>query len=138
MRRWLLLIPTIPPGRRTSRWWSGRWADPVRYGFVGLGNLGVHLACSLARAGFEVGVFDLNVDSTAPAVTAGACRSESLEALAAASDALITCLPSPAASRQVLETALPRLRAGSTWIEMSTNDYVEVQKLAADAQRRGV
>ena len=31
----------------------------MRYGFVGLGHLGKHLAANLARGGFEVGVFDL-------------------------------------------------------------------------------
>jgi 3-hydroxyisobutyrate dehydrogenase len=111
---------------------------PVRYGFVGLGNLGVHLASSLARAGIPVSVFDLNVDSTAPAVSAGAVQSDSLEALAASCDALITCLPSPTASQKVLDQALPMLRPGSTWIEMSTNDFVEVEILASKARERQV
>ena len=64
----------------------------MRYGFVGLGNLGVHLASSLARGGFPVTVYDLNADSTVPAIAAGATRSESLEALAAACDALIAVI----------------------------------------------
>jgi len=32
----------------------------MRYGFVGLGHLGGHLAANLARGGFDVGVYDLN------------------------------------------------------------------------------
>ncbi len=32
----------------------------MRYGFIGLGNLGQHLAVNLARGGFDVGVYDLN------------------------------------------------------------------------------
>ena len=32
----------------------------MRYGFVGLGNLGKHLAANLSRGGFDVGVYDMN------------------------------------------------------------------------------
>ena len=32
----------------------------MRYGFIGLGNLGGHLAASLLKAGFEVTVNDLD------------------------------------------------------------------------------
>jgi 3-hydroxyisobutyrate dehydrogenase len=53
-------------------------------------------------------------------------------------DALITCLPSPAASAAVLALALPAMRSGSTWIEMSTNDFVEVERVAARAAETGV
>ena len=32
----------------------------IRYGFIGLGNLGGHLAASLLRAGFQVTVHDID------------------------------------------------------------------------------
>ena len=32
----------------------------MHYGFIGLGNLGGHLAASLLRAGFDVSVHDRN------------------------------------------------------------------------------
>jgi 3-hydroxyisobutyrate dehydrogenase len=110
----------------------------LRYGFVGLGNLGKHLAANLARGGFDVGVHDLERPAAAAALTAGAHWVESIPDLAKASDCLITCLPSPAATRSVLDLALPALRAGSTWIEMSTNDFTEVEALAARANALGV
>jgi hypothetical protein len=52
-------------------------------------------------------------------------------------DGLITCLPSPKASAAVMDLALPALRAGSTWIEMSTNDFAEIEALAR-GQRLGI
>jgi 3-hydroxyisobutyrate dehydrogenase-like beta-hydroxyacid dehydrogenase len=110
----------------------------MRYGFVGLGHLGRHLAANLARGGFEVSVFDLNRGAADIVLAAGAHWGRSVAVLAGDCDCLITCLPSPAATASVLETALPAMRAGSTWIEMSTNDFAEVEALAACAQESGI
>jgi 3-hydroxyisobutyrate dehydrogenase len=110
----------------------------MRYGFVGLGSLGKHLAANLARAGFEVWVNDLKASGAEAALAAGAHWSPSISTLAEACDGLITCLPSPAATATVLGEALPRLRRGTTWIEMSTNDFAAVQSLARQAEERGV
>jgi 3-hydroxyisobutyrate dehydrogenase len=110
----------------------------LRYGFIGLGNLGKHLAASLARGGFDLAVFDLNRASADAAIAAGASWCESVPGLAKSCDALITCLPSPAASAAVMNEALPFLHAGNTWIEMSTNDFVEVERIAARVAAVGV
>jgi 3-hydroxyisobutyrate dehydrogenase len=110
----------------------------VRYGFVGLGNLGKHLAANLARGGFELGVYDLQLSAAEAVLAAGAHWSDSVPELAESCDALITCLPSPAATTAVLQLALPVLRRGGTWIEMSTNDFAEIEALAARAHDLGI
>ena len=110
----------------------------MRYGFIGLGNLGRHLATNLVRGGFDVGVYDLNRSAAAAVLVAGAQWADSIPALAATCDALITCLPSPAATAGVLDLALPALRRGSAWIEMSTNDFAKIEALAARAQELGI
>jgi 3-hydroxyisobutyrate dehydrogenase len=110
----------------------------LRYGFIGLGNLGKHLAINLARGGFDVGVYDLQRSAADAVLAAGAHWMDSILELAKVSDCLITCLPSPAATAAVLESALPALRGGSTWIEMSTNDFAEVEALAERAAERGI
>jgi 3-hydroxyisobutyrate dehydrogenase len=110
----------------------------LRYGFVGLGNLGKHLAANLARGGFELGVHDLNPGAAEAVLAAGAHWVDSIAELAQNCDCLITCLPSPAASAAVLDLALPFLRSGSTWMEMSTNDFAEIEVLAARAQERDI
>ncbi len=110
----------------------------LRYGFVGLGNLGRHLAATLARRGFDLSVFDLDRKAGEIALAAGAKWAASVAHLAAGCDALITCLPSPKASAAVMDLALPAMAAGSTWIEMSTNDFAEIEALAARAERAGV
>lgn len=110
----------------------------MRYGFVGLGHLGRHLAANLARGGFEVGIHDLDRAAGDVALAAGAKWSDSVAELASGCDALITCLPSPAATRTVMGQALPAMHPASTWMEMSTNDFVEVEQIAGGALERGI
>lgn len=107
----------------------------LRYGYVGLGNLGGHLAASLARAGFDVVVHDRDPERMAPA---GARRAASLEEVAKSVDHVITCLPSPAASEAVLAGLLPHMRPGMTWIESSTLGRDDVLRLAGLAEQSGV
>jgi 3-hydroxyisobutyrate dehydrogenase len=110
----------------------------MRYGFVGLGHLGRHLAVHLATAGFDLAVFDLSRECADPVIAAGARWTPGVAELAGQIDCLITCLPSPAATRAVLDEALPHLRRGSSWIEMSTNDFAEIEALATRAAEAGV
>ncbi len=44
----------------------------MKFGFIGLGNLGLHLATNLLEAGFAVTVFDLRRDAAAGLIEAGA------------------------------------------------------------------
>jgi len=110
----------------------------VKYGFIGLGHLGKHLAANLVRGGFEVAVHDLDQGAAAMVLAAGATWAASIPALASSCDALITCLPSPKATAAVMAQALPAMRAGTTWIEMSTNDFAEVEALATQASARKI
>jgi 3-hydroxyisobutyrate dehydrogenase len=110
----------------------------LRYGFVGLGSLGKHLALNLVKEGFEVAVHDLRRGAAEAVLAAGGHWAESIPELATISDGLITCLPTPAASAAVLDLALPALRRGSTWIEMSTNDFAEIERLAERALALGI
>ena len=110
----------------------------MRYGFVGLGNLGRPLALSLLAGGFPVDCYDLKRDAHDELVAAGATWATDVASLAAGCDALITCLTSPAATASVMDLALPVMRPDSTWIEMSTNDFVEIDRLANRAAAQGI
>jgi 3-hydroxyisobutyrate dehydrogenase len=113
----------------------------MRLGFVGLGNLGAHLARSLLRAGFTVTVHDLERERAAGLIAAGAAWDASPKQVAGRADSVITCLPSPAAVATVVEGAdgvLAGLRPGGAWIDMSTNDPDEIRRLAALAAARGI
>ncbi len=113
----------------------------MRFGFIGLGNLGRHLAASLLRADFPLTVNDRDEAAALPLLEAGAAWADSPGEVAAASDSVFTCLPSPSAVVEVLtgETGvLAGLAAGGTWIDTSTNDRHELLRLAAIAESREV
>ncbi len=113
----------------------------MRYGFIGLGNLGGALALNLRRAGFDLTVHDLDAAASRPLIEAGAAWAASPRAAAERVDAVFTCLPSPAVSERVLTGAdglLAGLKPGSTWIETSTVDAESIQRLAAIAAEQGV
>jgi 3-hydroxyisobutyrate dehydrogenase len=110
----------------------------MKYGYIGLGNLGGHLAASLLRGGFAVAVHDIDRALADRHVKVGAVWADSPKALAADVDCIITCLPSPAISESVLVEVLETLKPGSTWIEMSTLGRDEIQRLAKLAAAKGV
>ncbi|WP_417587502.1 NAD(P)-dependent oxidoreductase [Pararhodobacter oceanensis] len=115
----------------------------MAYTFIGLGNLGGHLAASLLRAGFAVTVHDRDSAQRARLEALGAVWADTPVAAVGASgggraDAVITCLPSPAVSEAVLEEILPVMRQGADWIEMSTLGRADILRLAAKAQAMGI
>jgi 3-hydroxyisobutyrate dehydrogenase len=113
----------------------------MRYGFIGLGELGGHLAASLIRAGFDVAVHDRDRAKAERHVALGARWAENPGVAALGADAVLTCLPSPAISKAVLtgeDGILSGLRRGGTWIEMSTLGSEEIHALAALAAEQGV
>jgi 3-hydroxyisobutyrate dehydrogenase len=113
----------------------------MRYGFIGLGNLGGKLAASLARNGFDLVVNDADPKSAEPLLAAGARWAATPAEVAAQVDGVITCLPSSAVSERVLtgpEGVLAGAKPGATWIEMSTIDQDTILRLAAVAAERGV
>jgi 3-hydroxyisobutyrate dehydrogenase len=112
----------------------------ARIGFIGLGNVGSKLAGNLLRHGVDLTVRDLNDAQVAALVAQGASSAASPRELAAAVDIVITCLPSPAVSAAVMEApdgVLAGLTAGKIWLEMSTTDSAEVQRLAAKVEALG-
>ena len=113
----------------------------MRLGFIGLGNLGRHLAASLLRAGFPLTVNDRDEAAAQSLLEAGAVWAGSPGEVAAASDSVFTCLPSPKAVADVVtgeSGVLEGLAPGGTWIDTSTNDRHELQRLASLAEARGI
>ena len=109
----------------------------MKIGFIGLGNVGGKLSGSLLRNGKELTVHDLNADLVSDFVSRGAMRADSPAQLMRDCDAVITCLPSPAASDAVMQEMLPEVCEGKIWMEMSTTDEAEVKRLGAMVIERG-
>ena len=109
----------------------------MKVGFIGLGNVGSKLSGSLLRNGTDLTVHDLNAELVAELVEKGAKAAESPAQLMRDCDAVITCLPSPAASDAVMQEMLPEVGPGKIWMEMSTTDEAEAKRLGAEVIRRG-
>lgn len=110
----------------------------MRLGFVGLGELGGNLAACLAKAGFDLAVHDQDQSRAARHLALGASWAPDPRALARDRDAVLTCLPSPAASGAVLVELLDTLPRGATWIELSTLGRDEIRALAALAAAKDI
>ena len=111
-----------------------------RVGFIGLGNVGGKLAGSLLRQGFELSVRDLDRAAAEPLLAHGAQWADKGRELAQISDVIVTCLPSPAASAEVMEApdgVIAGLRPETIWLEMSTTDHAEVRRLGELVEAAG-
>ncbi len=109
----------------------------MKVGFIGLGNVGGKLSGSLLRNGVDLTVHDLNEDLVNDYVAKGAKKTSGPAQLMRDCDAVITCLPSPAASDAVMQQMLPEVTTGKIWMEMSTTDEAEVKRLGAMVIERG-
>ena len=109
----------------------------MKVGFIGLGSVGGKLAGSVLRNGYDLTVHDLDAEAVAGFVERGAQDGLSPAEVMQGCDVVITCLPSPAACAAVVEAMLPHVTEGKIWLEMSTTDASEVQRLGAAVQDKG-
>ncbi len=104
----------------------------MKIGFIGLGNVGGKLAGSLLRNNFDVTVRDIDESLTNEFKKLGAKVTTSPKELAEQTDLIITSLPSPEVSAEVMESEdgiLNGLSENKIWLEMSTTDEDEVKRL---------
>ena len=104
----------------------------MKIGFIGLGNVGGKLASSLLRNNFDLTVRDLDERLTEPFKDLGAKVAKSPKELAEQTDLIITSLPSPEVSAEVMEAndgIIHGLSENKIWLEMSTTDENEVKRL---------
>jgi 3-hydroxyisobutyrate dehydrogenase-like beta-hydroxyacid dehydrogenase len=104
-------------------------------GVAGLGRMGAPIAAILSRT-FSTRAFD--IDPGRRAAVAGVTWSDSIRDLADGSDVLVTVLPGVPEMRQCLAEALPALRPGAMWLDLTSGDPSVTRELAAQAERRGV
>lgn len=112
----------------------------INIGFIGLGKAGGKLAGSLVRNGYDVILHDLDKSAANAMLNQGASWANSPAELALDADVVITCLPSPAASAEVMEGergVLNTMKPGTIWLEMSTTDEAEVKRLGAAVEEKG-
>ena len=112
----------------------------MKVGFIGLGNAGGKLAGSLLRNGFDLTVIDLNDSLVNEFVSRGASTIGSPKEMAELCDIVITCLPSPQACSEVMESKngiIAGLSHGKIWLEMSTTDEAEIRRIGLLVESAG-
>jgi len=113
----------------------------LKIGFIGLGIMGKPMAKNLIKAGHDLTVFDIVEPAVEELQKFGASRARSSEEVASRVDLLITMLPdSPDVEKAALgsEGIFEGIRAGSTYIDMSTISPVTTKKVAEAAMAKQV
>ena len=106
----------------------------MKIGFIGLGNVGGKLASNLLNNNFDLMVFDKNNEVLDQFKERGSKIATSVEELVKKNDILITCLPSPEACKDVIES--PKgiaecINENQIWMEMSTTDEDQLKRHAS-------
>jgi 3-hydroxyisobutyrate dehydrogenase len=113
----------------------------VNIGLIGLGNLGMPVGKNLLKAGYQLTVHDLRPETAVPLLNLGAVWANSPQQVGDQAQVVITILPSPAAVTAVVEGhfgLLAGMTSGSIWIDSSTNDSRELQRLATLCIAKGI
>ncbi|CAO3383025.1 3-hydroxybutyrate dehydrogenase (EC 1.1.1.30) [Azospirillum argentinense] len=108
-------------------------------GFIGLGSMGMPMACNLLARGFDLRGFDVRRESVAALEARGGRGADSAAAVAEGADALVLMVVNAAQAESVLfaQGALDRLPDGATVILMATCPPDAVAALAARVEAAG-
>eukprot|EP00123_Amoebidium_parasiticum_P015667 comp23098_c0_seq1/m.37107 comp23098_c0_seq1/g.37107 ORF comp23098_c0_seq1/g.37107 comp23098_c0_seq1/m.37107 type:complete len:329 (-) comp23098_c0_seq1:733-1719(-) len=112
-----------------------------KVGFIGLGNMGGHMAANLLKAGHSVTVYDIFPEATSKLAKQGAGVAECVAEIAQKSDAIITMLPS---SPHVLgvydieQGLLNQSKEGTLLIDASTIHPGVARQVGSKAKERGL
>ena len=115
--------------------------EKMPVGVIGLGAMGMGIAMSLLRKGFEVHVCDLRPDAVQCLVEAGGHRAESPAAMAKVVEVLITVVVTAEQTETVLfgeQGAAPHLKPGSVLIASATVSPEFAQSLGKRLDELGV
>ena len=112
----------------------------MKIGFIGLGNVGAKLANSLLRNKFDLTVLDIDNKILDQFKKNGAKIANNPEDLSRNVDLIITSLPSPKISAEIMEGEngiLKGLSKDKIWLEMSTTDEKEIKRLGNLVLKKG-
>ena len=114
----------------------------MKIGFIGLGVMGAPMAQNLQSSGqHELLVCDIDPQRVALLEKQGAEAVQSIAAIAAQADVVLTSLPGPRQIEAVgfgVDGLLANMRPGSAWIDLSTNDLPCAAKIAETALAAGI
>jgi 3-hydroxyisobutyrate dehydrogenase-like beta-hydroxyacid dehydrogenase len=109
-------------------------------GFIGVGQMGIHMAGRLLEAGYGVTIYDINETAVARLVQRGARRAETPAAVASAAEIVLASLPTPDIVRSVAlsETGVIGGSKVKTFIDLSTTGPVTAKEVAVALAAKGI
>lgn len=128
--------PNQHPGQAKLARRSGK-----RAAVIGVGAMGLGMAQSLARAGFDVAGYDIAPDALEKLVQSGVAAAGSVAEAAAQADFVVTAVVNDAQTRSVLfgpASATSVMKPGGIIISSATMPPGAARALAAEAEARGV
>lgn len=108
--------------------------------FIGVGAMGAPMAACIARAGYGLTLYDSVRERAMQVATAHGCRvADEIDALAA-SDVVVTMLPTGQIVRDLYlsQGLAQKLRRGTIAIDMSSSDPVGTRELGAELAALGI
>ena len=112
----------------------------MKIGLIGLGIMGKPMAKNLLKAGYELVVNDRNQASIDEVVAAGASYATQAE-IGESCDVVLTMLPNSPQVKEVMlgdDGVAAHMRAGSTFIDMSSINPVASKEIAAVLEAKGI
>ena len=106
--------------------------------FLGIGLMGKPMASRLARAGFTVRAWNRSPEKAEALRALGADPQPELAHAVGGADIVISMLESGAVVDQLIDAALPALKPGALWIDMSSTQKGEATAFHARLQAQGV
>ncbi|AMM31892.1 3-hydroxyisobutyrate dehydrogenase [Sinomonas atrocyanea] len=105
---------------------------------LGTGIMGAGMAKNLAKAGFDVVVWNRSHDKAAALADSVSRVAESPADAVSGADIVVTMLFNEDAVAQVMGEALPAMKDGAVWVQSATVGVDGVQRLAEQARAGGV
>src|SRR5919197_4687876 len=113
----------------------------MRIAFIGLGNMGRHMAANLQKAGHELVVHDVRREAAAPHLANGGRWANSAAEAAQGAELILTSLPGP---RQVEEVALGEggilqgAARGAVYADLSTSTPTLIRRIYNEFGDQGI
>jgi len=104
---------------------------PTKIAFLGIGLMGEPMARRLLQAGYFVTVWNRTLSKAQVLQAAGAQVAASLSDAVSDAEIVISMLEAGPVVAGLIEDALPALRPGALWIDMSSTQQVEAQQFHA-------
>jgi 2-hydroxymethylglutarate dehydrogenase len=113
----------------------------MKIGFIGIGQMGRHMARRILEAGYDLTVYDVDKKAAVSLLEKGAKWADTPKTMAELCEAVFSSLPTPKIVEEVVygkDGLNQGWKKGDVYADMSTNSPTLMQKIAADAKKKGV